>query len=389
MKTCFVTGATGVVGSSLVPVVLRDPDARLKLLIRAGNADELAARLEALYAFWNVPANDRATRDRVEALAGDTTLPQLGLPADAWLALVADCTHIVHAAGLVRMNLPLDQARSSAVGAARNVVALARACQRLAKLDFVSTVGVGGRLPRAVPERWLTEPRGFHNTYEQAKAEAEDFLREQIETAPLPLTVHRPSMVVGDSRDGRIISFQVFYFLCEFLSGRRTFGLYPDFGDARLDIIGCDIVAEAIAAASDDPQTAGRIMHLCSGPADALHIDDLKRVVRRAFDAHGLRVPGDRVLPRRWYARLARLGARVAPPDLRKALATLPIYLDYLADSQAFDDAGFRSWLAARGVDRPAPSAYLHNVLDFYLTRRYSANRAAPRLRAARQQSSQ
>jgi thioester reductase-like protein len=372
VKHYFVTGATGVVGSSLVPVLLRDPEARLSLLVRAGSAGELSARLEALHLFWGVAPGDTAVRSRVEALAGDTTLPRLGLDEQAHRALASNCTHIVHAAGLVRMNLPLEEARRSAVGAAHNVVALARACTALRKLDFVSTVGVGGRLPQAIPERWLTEPRGFHNTYEQAKAEAEDFLREETARQPLPLTVHRPSMVVGDTRDGRIIGFQVFYFLCEFLSGRRTFGLYPDFGDARLDIIGCDIVAEAIAGASADPQTIGRVLHLCSGPQDALRIEELKHAVRLAFAARGIAVPGDRVLPRRWYARLARFGAMLAPPDLRKALSTLPIYLDYLADTQAFDDTGFRGWLAAQGRSRPAPAGYVTRVLDYYLDARHA-----------------
>jgi len=368
MKHYFVTGATGVVGSSLVPVLLRDPEARLSLLVRAGSADELSERLEALYRFWGVAPGDTATRSRVEALAGDATLPGFGFDGQTYRALADNCTHIVHAAGLVRMNLPLAEARRSAVGSARNVVALARACPALRKLDFVSTVGVGGRLQCAIPERWLTEPRGFHNTYEQAKAEAEDFLREEAAKQPLPLTVHRPSMVVGDSRDGRIISFQVFYFLCEFLSGRRTFGLYPDFGDARLDIIGCDIVAETIAAASDDPQTIGRVLHLCSGPQDALGIEQLKHAVRRALSKRGIAVPAERVLPRRWYSRLARFGARIAPRELRKALSTLPIYLDYLADSQAFDDSEFLSWLATRGRGRPAPSTYLSRLLDYYLS---------------------
>jgi hypothetical protein len=93
--------------------------------------------------------------------------------------------------------------------------------------------------------------------------------------------------------------------------------------------------------------------------------------VRDAFRTHGVAVPGDRVLPRRWYARLARFSAMLAPPDLRKALSTLPIYLDYLADSQAFDDSEFTAWLAAQGRKRPAPAAYLHKVLEHYFATRY------------------
>jgi thioester reductase-like protein len=372
MKTYFVTGATGVVGSSLVPVLLDDPEARLLLLIRARSAPELAARLQRLYEFWSLGEMEADARPRITAIAGDTTLPQLGLDTAVYGSVADHCTHIVHAAGLVRMNLPLEEARRSAVGSANNIVALARKCRALQKVDFVSTVGVGGRLEQAIPERWLTETRTFHNTYEQAKAEAEDYLREQMAHEPLPLTIHRPSMVVGDSRNGRIISFQVFYFLCEFLSGRRTYGLYPSFGDARLDIIGCDIVATAIAAASNDRQTIGRILHLCSGPKDALRIDALKVLARQAFVQHGLTVPRDRVLPRRWFARLALVASKFVPRDTRKALTTLPIYLEYLADSQAFDDSEFRSWLTARGLHRPAPAVYLPTILDFYFAQRYA-----------------
>lgn len=376
MNVYFVTGATGVVGSSVVAELLKQTDARLKLLIRAATEAELAARLERLYEFWNVSQADLSIRSRIEAIAGDTTLVQLGLDDAAYHSLRESCTHVIHAAGLVRMNLPLEEARRSAVGSARHIVALARACTHLQKLDVVSTVGVGGRLQLPIPERWLTEPRDFHNTYEQAKADAEDYLRSQTEQEPLPLTVHRPSMVVGDSRDGRIISFQVFYFLCEFLSGRRTFGLYPDFGDARLDIIGCDIVADAICAASADPRTVGRIFNLCSGRDDALRIEDLKRRLRQTFIDRGISLPTDRVLPRRWYVKLAALAARVAPRSARKALSTLPIYLEYLADSQAFDDTAFRAWLAARGKVRPAPADYLPNVLAFYLRQRHGVETA-------------
>ena len=37
-------------------------------------------------------------------------LPRLGLDEDTYRALAENCTHIVHAAGLVRMNLPLEGA---------------------------------------------------------------------------------------------------------------------------------------------------------------------------------------------------------------------------------------------------------------------------------------
>lgn len=60
-----------------------------------------------------------------------------------------------------------------AADSARHLLTLADACTQLEKIEFVSTVGVGGRTHGTVPEEWLHGRREFHNTYEQAKAEAE------------------------------------------------------------------------------------------------------------------------------------------------------------------------------------------------------------------------
>jgi NAD(P)-dependent dehydrogenase (short-subunit alcohol dehydrogenase family) len=220
MTHYFITGATGAIGSALVPVLLADPQAKCTLLLRAGSADELGARRQSLYRFWQPSVGDTPLHDRLRALRGDVTLPDFGLAVADYQELAGQCTHIIHSAGNVRMNLPIEQARRSSVDSARHIVALAQACARLEKVEFVSTVGVGGRMSGTLPEEWLSSERSFHNTYEQAKAEAEEIVRVEVEGG-LPLTVHRPSMVVGESGSGRIIHFQVFYHLCEFLSGRR------------------------------------------------------------------------------------------------------------------------------------------------------------------------
>lgn len=373
MKSYFLTGATGVVGSAVVPLLLEEPDTEVCLLIRAGSGDELAARMGELARFWGY-AEQPQKLARLKPMRGDATLARFGLPETEYDALAARCTHVIHCAGTVRMNLPIDAARHSAVDSVREILAFARriaADGRLAKLDVVSTVGIAGKRPGALPERWIADAREYHNSYEQAKSEAEDLVRRALEDEGLPLTLHRPSMVIGDSRDGRVIHFQIFYYLCEFLSGRKTFGLYPDFEAVQLDVIACDTVARAIVTASRDPASAGRIFHLASGPDLAPRIEDLKRSVREAFRAHGLRVPRAVTIPRRWYGRLARLGARIAPSAQRNALATLPIYLDYLADRQGFDNSEFRAWLAGHAMALPPIDEYLPRVLAYYLDRRH------------------
>lgn len=371
-RCLFVTGATGAIGSALVPLLLEDPTARIVLLIRADSTAALGERLEALHQFWAwAPQDDHDRRARITAVRGDVTLPDFGLDQTTQRQIQTQCTHFVHTAGIVRMNLPLEEARRAALGAAQHLVGLARSCTLLEKIDFVSTVGVGGRLA-VVPETWIEQPRGFHNTYEQAKAEAEDFIRTEV-TAGLPLTVHRPSMVVGDSRTGQIVHFQVFYHLCEFLSGRRTFGLAPHLGEARLDIIPVDTVARAIAWSSTQPDLAGHILHLCAGPEHAAPLVALQAEVRRLFAAHGQRVPPRLTLPPQLFTRVIKHASRFMDEKTRRAVNTLPIFLEYLASAQRFENTRTQTLLARAGITIPTWHSYVATVLGAYLHARRSA----------------
>ena len=366
MKTYYLTGASGAIGSALVPILLEGADNCVWLLLRATSDNELAKRLETLFAFWRISADDLDKRARVKAFRGDVTVARFGLDDSAYAALCAECTHIVHSAGNVRMNLPIDRARLSSVGSAQQIIALAHACPHLEKVEFVSTVGVAGRTNGEVPESWILAPRRFHNTYEQAKAEAEEVIRTELERG-LPLTVHRPSMVVGDTVSGRIIHFQVFYHLCEFLSGRRTLGLSPDFGSARLDIVPADYVARIINWSSATSASAGRVIHSCSGPDLALPLAPLRNDVRRVFRAGGRHLPPIINLPTAIFRNLLTGVSWLMPAEARRAVKTLPVFLDYLATEQTFANHSTQALLAATGLDVPAPATYLDKVLSYYL----------------------
>ncbi|KON80608.1 SDR family oxidoreductase [Azoarcus sp. PA01] len=373
MNTYFVTGASGAVGSALVPLLYADTRTRVRILLRAKSEHHLNERLEELCRFWNLPPNAEA-RTRLTALRGDASQPKFGLNDTEYATLGADTTHIIHCAASVRMNDTLDDARRSAVGSAQEILSLARTLAHngtLRKVDFVSTVGIAGKRPGALPERWIDEPRAFHNTYEQSKAEAEILVRAAIEQEHLPITVHRPSMVIGDSRDGRIIHFQIFYFICEFLSGRRTYVVLPDLGEVRLDIIPVDAVASAIARATVDEQTVGRIYHLCSGPERSIPLKTLRSRVQEIFARHGLAVPFGILLPHRLFSVLQQAALRFAPAHRRGALATLPIYVDYLGDQQGFDNKEYLAWLATSGTSLPRWEDYLPRVLERYLDKKH------------------
>jgi len=370
MKTCFITGATGVVGNEIAARLLAETDSRLLLLIRASGDAEAMARLDELAAYWNIDI--AALRSRVEVLRGDVALPHFGLPDARYRALAESVTHIIHCAALVRMNLPLEQALDAAVRSAGNVIELARAGRasgQLEKVEFLSTVGVAGRMSGTLPERWVREPRAFHNTYEQAKAEAE-LLVERACDDGLPITLFRPSMVVGDAATGRVIRFQIFYHLVEFLSGRRTRGVYPSLGAARIDLVPVDFVSRVVTWSSGTTDTIGRIIHLCSGPAEALPLAELRDLVRAQLRARGERVPPVLTVPSSVLRAVLPIAQAVVPADAKRALGTLPIFLDYLEGQQSFGNEQTQRLLAHAGLQIPVPREFVGPVLRYYLAQR-------------------
>ena len=221
----------------------------------------------------------------------------------------------------------------------------------------------------SVPERWIRELRRFHNTYEQSKAEAEVLVEEAI-LRGLPVTVHRPSMVVGNSQTGKVIHFQVFYYLVEFLSGQRTFGLFPNPGETRLDLVPADYVAAAVLWSSEQQQTTGRILHLCAGPDRAVAITELLRVVRAAFQRVGINLPQAMTVPAVGFRAAVPIVRLLSSARRRRALSTLPIFLDYLKENQSFANAETERILQQAGIPTPVPETFVPKMLEYYLARR-------------------
>lgn len=358
----FLTGGTGAVGSAFLQRMAVG-GARITLLLRAATPAAAQARLARLLAQYRL----NSASDRIDAVAGDLQQPCLGLSAADHAYIAARCTHLVHCAGNVRMNLSLAAARDETLGMTRRMLSLMDAMGGRAPLAYVSTVGVAGHMPGEVPENWLTRPRAFRNTYEAAKAEAEQLVRAAGD-ASRPITVIRPSMVVGDSRTGYAGAFQVFYHLCEFLSGARTMGWIPQVGDMRLDIIPCDYVAAVLEATLHTAPPTPPILHACAGLAGAVPLTRLIRRVRNRFAAHGRRLPPLRQVPLPLYQGVLRLVRPMVTRRQRRRLDALPFFFAYLKERQWFANNRTLAHFAGQDLAPPDVDRYLDRVLDYYLS---------------------
>ena len=372
MKSVLITGATGVVGSALAPLFLNEPDTEVWLLLRAADESKLQQRLQGLFDYWGADISSASARQRVKAVRGDVSESHLGLAPQDYTTLSQRLTHIVHGAASVKLNLSEAEARRNSVVAIANILELVDACRangQFRKLDYISTVGVAGRRQGLVPEEPLPEQREFHNTYESAKAEAERLLLLRSSQG-LAATIHRPSMVVGNSRTGKIIHFQVFYYLSRFFSGEFSFGIVPKLTEVRLDTIPSDYMAAAIHWASGTEQVTGRILHLCSGPDQAIPIMKLVSIIRANRAAHGDALPPLRPVPMPLFKLCLKPLEWLSGHGQR--LANLPPFLDYMQDRQLFDNQRSAELLAAVGIVLPVPQDYLDNVLTFYAQARQS-----------------
>lgn len=345
MSVVFLTGATGMVGREIL--------ARLAVDLRVDRVHCLIRpplnRLPAL-----LSAHGVADARHVRGVAGDVTEPGLGI-ADP--RVLDDVTHVIHCAATVAFDHPLDEARRINVGGTRHILDLCRRLPKLQRLDAVSTSYVAGLRRDLVREDELTHDRGFHNTYEQTKYESERLLRDAMRG--LPIAVHRPSIVVGDSRTGKTGSWKVLYWPLKVLA-RGWLPIVPYDADGRLDIVPVDFVASAIVALSSDARTIGRTFHLAAGPGRDTTFGAMADHLSSRL---GRRQPL-RVKPV-WWRRVIRPALMTLPSrNLRKTLQTGLVYRPYLDLRLQFDTTHADERLQPAGVRCPPVIEYIDTIVD-------------------------
>ena len=158
---------------------------------------------------------------RIEVICGDVCLSRLGLNEAAYGDLAERVTHIIHTAADWRL-VSLEELRKTNVQGTANVLELAKEANKhhpLERFSHISTAYVAGARTGTVPEDELTDEFGFFTDYERSKYEGE--LLVQAAKNEFPVSVFRPSMVVGDSQTGAIKTFNTFYFpLRLYLTGK-------------------------------------------------------------------------------------------------------------------------------------------------------------------------
>jgi len=352
-EVVLVTGFPRLVARLVVDELLtRSPTRRVRLLAR----EKFMADAETF-------VRRSVDSSRVELIEGDAASIDLGLSGREFRRLAAETTHIQHHANISYEGIDAKTIRALNEQGAREMLELARNAPKLRRLVHQSAAMVSGDRTGVVREDELDRGQSFRTPVEESKYRAERLMLRAANA--LPVTVVRPSLIVGHSKTGEIDRLDGPYLLIMLLltSPVEITLPMPTRGDAPLHMVPVDYVARASVALMDDPRAVGRAFHLVDpAPMSARHVYEL--VARIA----GRRIP-------RGFIPINLTRAVLRAPGVDRIAKSPRAFLDHLATDVAYDASGTREILGPLGIECPPFEQYAETLVA-HVRERLAARRA-------------
>jgi len=342
-RHALVTGYPGMIARRLVKKLLAtDDQLRITALIEASEKERAEAEVLRIDA-----------GDRLRLMTGDVTAMDLGLSGTEYRKAVDQTTEIYHLAALQRLGVERALAERVNVRGTQTVIDFASSLRHLERFVHFSSAFVSGSRVGLIREEELEHGAGFRNSYEATKYQAELRVREAQKR--LPITIVRPSAVVGDSRTGEIDRLDgVYQFLILIAASPAAFPLpLPGAGSAPLHLVPVDFVVDAVHAITAQPDTIGKTFHVVDpSPWSSRGVYEL--VAERS----GRRAPRYSVSPN-----LTKAFLRI--PGLERFAPLSHQVVDYLNQLAFYAPANTLDALEGTGIRCPRLESYIDNLIAF------------------------
>jgi thioester reductase-like protein len=260
----FLTGSTGYIGAHVAANLLQEHGASLNVLVRARDPHEAELRLwQALQLHLDFPVFYEHLQTRVRIFRGDLTSEHFGLSRDDYDRLIHTTDSVIHCAA----SLNRKSEKSCLNVNLRGTLEVLQLGQRvhhyhgLRRFSHVSTVAVAGKRQNEVvtEDDSIDWDRSDYDPYARTKKFCEHMIRRLL--PEIPITIFRPSIVLGDSRRAETTQFDMVRAFV-FLAGLPVL---PFRAEDQIDIVNVDFVADAIATLHQKPETLFDTYHLSSG----------------------------------------------------------------------------------------------------------------------------
>ena len=345
-ETFFITGFPGFIANRLLERLARK-DCRFILLVQpslAARAVEERARIAQLSA--------KGIAD-FQIVTGDISEPGLALTAADLDVVQQQTTRVFHLAAVYDLAVPQDLALRVNAGGTRNVVDLARSLSHLRQFHHVSTCYVAGKREGVILETELRHHAGYRNYYEESKYLAE--LEVEKAKGDLPVTIHRPAVVCGDSKTGETGKYDGVYYLINYLLRWPSMLSLINIGnhEVSLNLVPVDFVVEAMAALAFDERAVGKTLQLAD--PSPLTTNQLFNSIAKSIDGHRSRITA----PASWVRFVLML-----PPSPK--ITGLPHHaVPYFFVKQLYDSSQAQQLLAPHGIHCPPFESYVDRIVEF------------------------
>ena len=345
-ETIFLTGFPGFIAGRLVERLAQE-GARFLLLVQPAFVERAHKEIAQLSEQTCAPV------EHFRVLEGDITRQDLGLSAADLEVAKSEVTVLFHLAAVYDLAVAREVGMRVNVEGTRNVNRFALSLSKLKRYHYVSTCYVAGRRTGLILESELRHEAGFRNFYEETKYLAE--VEVEALKSELPVTIHRPSVVCGDSRTGETAKYDGVYYLINYIRMWPGALSLANIGnaDVRLNVVPVDFVVEAMAALASDDASAGETVQLAD--PEPLTTEELFDIISRNLAGRESLL----TLP----APVVRTTLNL---PLNEKVTGLPrVGVPYFFLKQTYDTARATALLAPRGVRCPRFPDYVHALLDF------------------------